>query len=110
MLQLAPEPKYKTLYSKLKKENDAMKLENEALRDRVISLSQMVILGKVGTVAVMDGFDMIEVPKYVVEWMIEYKLPYQVFQCELHHGEWITELDTSFPYHMEDCRCAKCER
>ncbi len=107
-MKLAPEPKYKTLYSQLKKEHEALKIERDLLMDKVFRLSEMVLSGNVGNVVVSNGDFMLEVPKHVAEWMIEYDLPWQVFKCEIH-GDWITELDSSFPYHMEMCKCDKCK-
>ncbi len=106
-MKLAPEPKYKSLYSKLNKEHEALKLECELLKDKVFRLSHMITTGSVGCVAVPDGNVMLEVPKQIAEWMIEYDLPWQVFRCD-DHGDWITELDSSFPYHMEQCKCRHC--
>ncbi|RGP86556.1 hypothetical protein BC354_13230 [Vibrio cholerae] len=107
-MKLAPEPKYKTLYSQLRKEHEALKVEYELLKDKVFRLSDMVLSGNVGSLVVSDGDFMVEVPKRIAEWMIEYDLPWQVFKCELH-GDWITELDSSFPYHMEMCKCDRCK-
>ena len=106
-IKLATEPKYKTLYSKLKKEHDNLKIENQLLRDKVYDLSNMVLSGKVGEVIVEDGMQPISVPKHVAEWMVEFGLPWQVFKCD-EHGLWFDELDYSFPYHMELCACCKC--
>lgn len=107
-VKLAQEPKYKSLYSKLSKEHEALKLECELLKDKVFRLSNMVISGSVGCVAVPDGGVMLEVPQRIAEWMIEYDLPWQVFKCDTH-GDWIAELDSSFPCHMEQCKCEKCK-
>ena len=107
-MKLAPEPKYKTLYSKLRKEHDALKIEYELLRDKAFRLSDMILSGRGGSVVVRDGNHMIEVPERIANWMIEYDLPWQVFKCDTHGG-WLTELDSSFPYHMEMCRCEQCE-
>lgn len=107
-MKLAPEPKYKTLYSELRKEHEALKIECELLKDKVFRLSNMVLSGKVGSVVVSEGEFMLEVPKHIAEWMIEYDLPWQVFKCD-EHGDWINELDSSFPYHMEMCKCEKCK-
>jgi len=106
-MKLAPEPKYKTLYSAIKKENEALKVENELLKDKIYNLSKMVLPGEFGEVVIQDGMLLITVPKYVAEWMIEYSMPWQVFKCDAH-GLWINELDSSFPYHMEQCTCCKC--
>ncbi len=106
-MKLAAEPKYKTLYSGLRKEHEALKIECELLKDKIFRLSEMVLSGSVGSVAVQDGNCMLEVPKRVAKWMIEYDLPWQVFKCE-EHGEWIDELDSSFPYHMEMSKCERC--
>jgi len=106
-IKLAAEPKYKTLYSKLKKEHEFLKVENQLLRDKVYDLSNMVLSGKVGEVIVEDGMQSISVPKHVAEWMVEFGLPWQVFKCD-EHGVWFDELDSSFPYHMELCTCSKC--
>lgn len=108
MIQLAPEPKYKKLYSALREEHEALKLERDLLKDQVFRLSQMVLSGEVGEVVVDEGGLGISVPKRVAEWMIEYGLPWQVFKCD-EHGDWVTELDSSFPYHMEMCRCDLCK-
>lgn len=107
MMKLAPEPKYKKLYSELVKDYESLKLENETLKDKVLLLSSMVLSGKIGSVAVQDGVAMVEVPERVAKWMVEYGMPWQVFKCE-QHGLWITELDSCFPYHMEQCKCDKC--
>ncbi|EOC5887550.1 hypothetical protein ACI495_004420 [Vibrio vulnificus] len=106
-MKLAPEPKYKSLYSELRKEHDALMIECELLKDKVFRLSEMVLSGNVGNVVVSDGDLMLEVPKHIAEWMIEYDLPWQVFRCDTH-GDWINELDSSFPYHMEMCKCERC--
>lgn len=106
-LKLASEPKYKTLYSALKKKHESLKTENQMLRDKVYELSQMVLSGKVGEVIIDDGMLSASVPKHVAEWMIEYSLPWQVFRCE-DHGLWVSELDSLFPYHMECNKCPKC--
>lgn len=108
MLALAKEPKYKILYSQLKRENDALKIEHEILKDKILQLSHMVLCKKVGSVMVQNGDSLLEVPAQVAKWMIEYNLPWEVFRCEIH-GEWISELDAHFPYHMEMCRCDRCD-
>lgn len=107
VVKLAPEPKYKKLYSSLRKEHDTLKTENQMLREKVHELSQMVLSGKVGEVIVEDGMFSIEVPKHIAEWMIEFGLPWQVFKCD-EHGLWVSELDSLFPYHMECSKCPKC--
>ncbi len=107
-MKIAPEPKYKTLYSELRKEHEALKVECDLLRDKVFRLSDMVLSGKVGNVIVPDGDFMLEVPKHIAEWMLEFDLPWQIFKCETH-GDWINELDSSFPFHMEMCKCDKCK-
>ncbi|MEZ8292411.1 hypothetical protein AB6D11_01010 [Vibrio splendidus] len=106
-MKLAQKPKYKSLYSGLFKEHEALKIECELLKDKVFRLSNMVLSGNIGSVVIPDGDLMLEVPNHVVQWMIEYDLPWQVFKCETH-SEWINELDSSFPFHMEMCKCDKC--
>ncbi|WP_351122700.1 hypothetical protein [Shewanella sp. T24-MNA-CIBAN-0130] len=108
-VKLAPEPKYKKLYSISLQSIKALELENAALKDKVYTLSGMVLSGKVGSVVVQDGILDIDVPKHVAEWMLEYGMPWQVFRCD-DHGLWVTDLDCSFPYHMEQSKCNKCER
>lgn len=107
-LKLAPEPKYKKLYSQLLKEHKELKLENDLLKDKVFRLSNMILTNKTESVAVHDGDLMVEVPKHIVEWMLEYNLPWQVFKCE-EHGDWITDLDCFFPYFMDQCKCNLCK-
>lgn len=107
-LKLAPESKYKKLYSQLLKEHKELKLENDLLKDKVFRLSNMILTNKTESVAVQDGDLMVEVPKHIVEWMLEYNLPWQVFKCE-DHGDWITDLDCSFPYFMDQCKCNLCK-
>lgn len=41
-----------------------------------------------------------DVPAHVKIWMNDYRLPWQIFWC-YEHEEWVNELDTSFPYHIE---------
>ncbi|MCZ8807012.1 hypothetical protein OM292_17625 [Escherichia albertii] len=45
--------------------------------------------------------------KQVLEWITEYGVPWEVLYCP-ECREWFTELDSSFPYHMECCKC-KCD-
>lgn len=106
-IKLAPEPKYKSLYSSLRKEHESLKIENQLLKEKVYELSNMVLSGNVGEVIIQEGVSSISVPKHVAEWMIEYSLPWQVFRCE-DHGLWVSELDSLFPYHMECSKCPKC--
>lgn len=106
-LKAAPEPKYKKLYSEAKRTIASLELEIEVLKDKVYHISNMVLSGTVGDVAIQSGQLEISVPKHVAQWMIEYQLPWQVFRCE-EHGLWIDELDSSFPYHMECSKCPKC--
>lgn len=46
-------------------------------------------------------------PAYVMQWMAEHGMPWEVFWCE-GHQKWHDELDSSFPYYIdnscEDCR------
>ncbi|GHW54533.1 hypothetical protein [Vibrio cholerae] len=106
-MKIAPEPKYKKLYSELLREHKALKIQFDLLKDKTLRLSDMVLSGNVGSVVVSEGDFILEVPKYIAEWMIEFDLPWQVFKCDTH-GDWITELDSSFPYHMEMCKCPRC--
>ncbi len=106
-MKLAPEPKYKALYSELKKEHDLLISENELLKDKVVQLSYMVETGKVGSIMVETGLGLMEVPKPILELMVEHNLPWQVFKCE-EHDHWVTELDSLFPYHMENNKCDLC--
>lgn len=108
-LKLAPEPKYKKLYSQSKIEIAELKKQVEALTDKVYTLSDMVLSGKVGEIVLEDGLNSVTVPKQVAEWMVEYSLPWQVFKCDAH-GLWVDELDSSFPYYMEQSTCFKCRK
>ena len=50
-----------------------------------------------------------KIPERVKQWMHEYDLTcWEVFWC-FEHKKWFTELDTSFPYHMEQSRCPSCK-
>jgi hypothetical protein len=49
------------------------------------------------------------VPDYVKDWMVQFELyGIELFKCP-EHNEWITELDSSFPYHWEGNRCDSCD-
>lgn len=110
MIKAVPEPKYKSLYSSLRIEYEALQLERDLLKGRVFHLSQMVLSSEAGEVVVDEGGLGVSVPKHIAEWMIEYGLPWQIFRCGDHPDHWITELDSLFPYHMEMCKCDKCQQ
>lgn len=83
------------------------------LDDKVIQVCfeiQIVLSGESGEVVVDEGGPGGSLPKHVAEWMIEYGLPWQVFKCEIHPDHWITKLGSLFPYHMEMCKCDKCQQ
>ncbi len=108
VMRVVDHPDYKALYKSLKARHDALEVECESLREKVINLSHMVLSGNVGNVIVPDGDLMLEVPERVAKWMVEFGLPWQVFKCDTH-GEWVTELDSSFPYFMQYSTCDKCK-
>ena len=47
------------------------------------------------------------VPLRVKNWMREYRLPYEMFYCDLH-DKWVHQLDTSFPFGCEQNKCEDC--
>lgn len=48
-----------------------------------------------------------KIPNHVAVWMGEYNEPWHMFYC-YDHKTWFSELDNSFPWHMEDCICKFC--
>lgn len=44
----------------------------------------------------------------VKKWMLEYKLPWEIFWCADHH-QWVDELGSSFPYDIY-AECPGCRR
>lgn len=42
----------------------------------------------------------------VKKWMLEYKLPWEIFWCADHH-QWVDELGSSFPYDIY-AECPAC--
>jgi hypothetical protein len=110
MIKFAKEPKYKTLYSGARKQVLALEAEVAQLKCKIYTLSNTVLSGETDSdVVIFERDHSIVVPKDVAFWMVEYGLPWQVFRCD-EHGLWITELDTSFPYHMEQSTCLKCQK
>ncbi|QUM78757.1 hypothetical protein HWV00_21020 (plasmid) [Moritella sp. 24] len=78
--------------------------QNKVLKDKVESLELEVLHYK----EQIDKLTLGDVPQIVKNWMNEYSLPWEIFWC-FEHEKWIAELDNLFPYHMENCRCDKCE-
>ena len=109
MLKSVQDPNYKKLYSLLRDECEALRLECDHLKDQVLRLSQMVPSGEAGEVVIDENNLAISVPKRVAGWMIEHGLPWQVFKCGTHPERFVTELDSLFPHHMEMCKCDKCQ-
>lgn len=48
------------------------------------------------------------IPIRIVRWMDEWNMPWEVFWC-YEHSEWVEELDSLFPYHMESSKCPTCK-
>ncbi len=49
-----------------------------------------------------------KVPCLVQRLMRFYRVPWEVFWCKKHQ-QWIDELDSVFPYHMEGNKCPGCK-
>ncbi len=45
-------------------------------------------------------------PNSVKKWMLEYKLPWEIFWCADHH-QWVDEIGSSFPYDIY-AECPAC--
>lgn len=49
------------------------------------------------------------VPFLICCWMKHYCMPWEVFWCS-EHLQWVDELDSSFPYSMNDNTCPVCNK
>jgi hypothetical protein len=76
-----------------KQENARLKQEIELLQEEVAALK--------------DQLRKPDIPDYARQWMYEYDLYWEVFWC-FEHNEWVTELDSLFPYYWSDNFCPKC--
>lgn len=50
-----------------------------------------------------------KLPIRVAKWMLEYRLPWELFWCD-EHDQWFTYLDSSFPMFGDNCQCKDCIR
>ena len=79
--------------------------ENLSLRDKVETLEAELAHYREQVEKLTTG----SIPQIVKNWMHEYKLPWEMFWC-YEHEQWITELDTSFPFHSEQSSCEECDK
>lgn len=95
MTDIQPQTKHheRRLYVR---ENIALKNKIESLEDQVAHYQEQIEKLTTGSI-----------PQIVKNWMHEYRLPWELFWC-YEHEEWITELDSNFPYHTERNICDRC--
>ena len=80
---------------------DALENENHDLR-RMLARAERELEGKLLPEELApDGMT-----NSVKKWMLEYKLPWEIFWCADHH-QWVDELDHHFPYYCNN-RCPGC--
>ena len=77
--------------------------DNDALKEKVTSLESEVLHYQQQVEKLTTG----SIPQLVKNWMHEYSLPWELFWC-YEHSEWLTEIDTCFPFHTEQSTCQKC--
>lgn len=91
-IQPATKAARKSIY---KQQNEALKLRVELLEAELQHYKEQVLKLTTGSI-----------PQRVINWMHEYRVPWEIFWC-YEHEEWFIELDSLFPYHTESCICIK---
>lgn len=75
--------------------NKGLQLKIETLEEEICSLKEQICKP--------------DIPDQVKIWMSEYSLyAWECFWC-FEHGSWIVELDSSFPFCCENCKCKECD-
>ncbi|VTP12659.1 hypothetical protein PUATCC27989T_00471 [Phytobacter ursingii] len=94
----------------LEEENYQLRRERTLLRQQISSLSHRLDMAQ--KELSLRNYDISSIPpipitKQVAEWINEYGVPWEALYCP-HCRSWFSELDSSFPYHIDSCVC-KCE-